>query len=163
MHEAIAGIANSETDNEFRSLEEKVLATSKPHFGYKDSFTVRDYGTAGTREGKIESTGIWGATATASDRVYKTGKKYKIHFLSGAWTTAVMKSAREGTTTLSTGEEKQSWECRSWQRFMEDHNPFKDQGVEGNTFIVMQLQKEDHWVTVITEWEEAEDPTASRM
>ena len=163
VHEVTAGIANSETDNEFRPLEEKVLATSKPHFGYRDSFTVRDYATAGTREGKVESTGIWGATATASDRAYKTGKKYKIHYLSGAWATAVMKSSREGTVTLSTGEEKPSWACRSWQRFMEDQNPFQDQGIEGNTFIIMQLQKDDHWVTVLTEWEEAEDPKASRM
>ena len=163
VSETIAGIANSETDNEYRSLEEKVLATSKAHFGYRDSFLVKDYGQAGTNEGRMESTALWGATATANDIGYKGGKGYKILFLPGVWTTAVMKSSREGDVTLSNGEVKKSWECRSWQRFMEDHNPFKDKGVKGNTFIVMQLQQSDHWVTVITEWEEAEDATASRM
>ena len=35
--------------------------------GYKDSFTARDYAGTGTREGRLEATGVWGSTSMASD------------------------------------------------------------------------------------------------
>ena len=57
----------------------------------------------------------------------------KIQYLPGAWTTAVMKSSREGPVTLDTGEVKKSWEGASWQRFMEEHNPFKNKPVGSNS------------------------------
>ena len=165
VRDVLAAAEVTEEGNENRKLCEKNVATSDMKLGCKDALTAGDYADTSRQDASLEATAVWSATSFRMDRAIRDGRGGEITWIPGTWAHAVLLQAkgRAKKVTLPSGEVKNSWEGGSWKRFIEEHQPWKPKTKEGNSYVAIQIEEGDHWTTIVSEWEEAEDPKENAM